>query len=117
MTRSSEQVHGIEPRLQGRSGALKRGASAGVNVEAAQLATEGRTLAQFVEFCGFSALRIRAHDLAPITQVHDVQKAGIVIRELCEELFDCQRLSHTSLLPMDVCYYPRLRVSRGYMPR
>src|ERR1700683_5493721 len=100
MTRSSEQVDGIEPRLQRRSGALKRGARAGVNMEAAKLATEGRTLGQFVEFCGLGALGVRTHDLTPKSQIHDVQKAGIVVRELGEELFYCQRLSHTSLLPM-----------------
>lgn len=81
-----EQVDGVEPALQRRAAVLKDRAGARVDVVAASGARVGRARGEAMEG------RVLAALLADVTQavsdIHDVSQAGIVIRELAEEVFD-----------------------------
>src|SRR5258708_6639143 len=96
MARCREQVDRIEPVLQWRTCALKGRSSAGVDVPAAELAAIGRTLRQAVVLSRLRTLRILALPDAAVAQIHDVLKAGIVVRVSLEKVLD-RKLCHVLL--------------------
>ena len=87
-----EQVHRIEPLLQGCPGPLKRRSDHRVNMMAARRAGIGGKLLEFGELALGSALRA-VHRIAE-TKHHQVLKTRFVGRELVEKLLDSRGFSH-----------------------
>lgn len=81
-----EQVHRIEPQLQGNPGALEGGTGAGINVMPAEFAAIGWTVSKAIEFS-----RLVAFDAIPfnsVTQGHDITQTSIVIWKSFEEVLN-----------------------------
>ena len=85
MTGSSEQVNGVEPRLQRRAAILERSADSRMQMIAAPLAGIS-TFGLYPIPLGL-ALALRADMALTEAHVKKVIQAGLVVRELLEELF------------------------------
>lgn len=92
MARRGEQVDSIEPQLQWRAGLLKRGANGGVQVMPAPLARIGALGLDAEPVRG--ALALWAGVALSKANIEEVVQAGLVIRELLEELAGGEGLRH-----------------------
>lgn len=96
MAGGGEQVHGIEPLLEGRAGPLKGRSSHGVYVMAAPCALVGLFLLNARKIPMFSALW--AIYLETVTNLHKVIEAAIIVWKTLEEVCNRELRSHHFLL-------------------
>src|ERR1017187_8953664 len=113
MASRREQVNRVEPKLKWCTGVLKGRSRTRIDVMAAEFAAESGALGQLVKLGRFIAFR--AYPSAPKSQIHDMQKTSVIIRELIEKLFNRQCLSHMPSY-LGISYGKVLRASRGYIP-
>lgn len=96
MTRSCEQIHGVEPLLQRRRGTMERRARHRVNMVPAPRAAIGRELCKPGKLSLTPTLGASRDDAK--AGFHKVLKARVVIRKLVEKLLNCHILGHFSYL-------------------
>lgn len=92
-----EQVHGVEPLLEGRPGSLKWSSRHWVDVMAAPRTLKRWLFGDPAELAVFRTLR--AIKLKAESYAHQVIQAGIIIWEALEKVCNRELLSHISHLP------------------
>jgi len=94
MAGRSEQIHGVEPLLKRRAGALKRRSNHRINVMATIRTLIGWALRPFMKSRFLAALG--TFEASAVADLHHMRQTGVVIGKLAEELLDCVCLFHTN---------------------